>query len=273
MNKSEVLSILEDNGLYAKSKFGQNFLCNEEITKRIIDVSGSGPSSEVLEIGPGIGALTKPLAGLVNSVTAIEIDRDLFSFLEKSLGSDIRLILSDFLKLSKEDYTDKPFDKILSNIPYYVMTDILKKLFVECNSADKMTFMVEDDATSRIICEPQSKQYGPLAVLAGVYGKVKKEFIVPSDCFYPAPHTTSCVITITKVPSGFEITRGFCEFVEASFSKRRKTLSNSLSDYLKNREVSTGVQDALIKLGYPSNSRAEVLRPYDFVELYRLLLI
>ena len=136
-----------------------------------------------------------------------------------------------------------------------------------------MTFMVEDEAIARIICEPSTKQYGPLAVLVGVYGSAKREFTVPSDCFYPMPHTVSAVITVSKIDRGFEISDDFCSFVESSFSKRRKTLSNSLSSYLSSVEVKMPLKDALKILGLEENIRAEVLKPLDFVELYKLLLL
>ena len=273
MNRNEVVHILETNDLHAKTKFGQNFLCNEDIINRIIEVSDVGPDSVCLEIGPGIGALTEPLSDLCSDFTAVEIDKELFSYLEDTLGSKMRLINSDFLKLRREDYIDDSYDHVISNIPYYVMTGIIKKLLVDCGSSKRMTFMVEDDAIARIICEPSTKQYGPLAVLVGVYGQAKREFTVPADCFYPMPHTTSAVITLTKGNSDFEITDGFCSFVEASFSKRRKTLSNSLSAFLSSADIKTPLKDALKSLGIEENVRAEVLKPLDFVELYKLILL
>ncbi len=273
MNRSEVVHILESNDFHAKTKFGQNFLCNENIINRIIEVSGVGPDSICLEIGPGIGALTEPLSDLCSKLTAVEIDKELFSYLEETLGDKVELHLCDYLKLKKSDYIKTPYDHVLSNIPYYVMTGIMKKLMVDCGNAEKMTFMVEDEAIARIICEPSTKQYGPLAVLVGVYGSAKREFTVPSDCFYPMPHTTSAVITLTRTERGFEITDDFCSFVEASFSKRRKTLSNSLSAYLSTVDVKISLKDALKSLGLEENIRAEVLKPLDFVELYKLLLI
>ena len=273
MNRNVVIHILESNELHAKTKFGQNFLCNEEIIKRIIEVSGVGPDSVCLEIGPGIGALTEPLSDLCSKLTAVEIDKELFSYLEKSLGDKVTLYLSDYLKLKKDDYVEEPFDHILSNIPYYVMTGIMKKLMVDCGNAERMTFMVEDEAIARIICEPSTKQYGPLAVLVGVYGSAKREFTVPSDCFYPMPHTTSAVITLSRIDRGFEISDDFCSFVEAAFSKRRKTLSNSLSAYLSTVSVKMPLKEALKTIGLEENIRAEVLKPLDFVELYKLLLI
>ncbi len=273
MNRNVVIHILESNELHAKTKFGQNFLCNEEIIKRIIEVSGVGPDSVCLEIGPGIGALTEPLSDLCSKLTAVEIDKELFSYLEKSLGDKVALYLSDYLKLKKDDYVEEPFDHILSNIPYYVMTGIMKKLMVDCGNAERMTFMVEDEAIARIICEPSTKQYGPLAVLVGVYGSAKREFTVPSDCFYPMPHTTSAVITLSRIDRGFEISDDFCSFVEAAFSKRRKTLSNSLSAYLSTVSVKMPLKEALKTIGLEENIRAEVLKPLDFVELYKLLLI
>ncbi|MBO7450806.1 MAG: ribosomal RNA small subunit methyltransferase A [Clostridiales bacterium] len=273
MNKDEVITILDNNGLHAKANFGQNFLCDEEIINRIIEVSEAGSDSRVLEIGPGIGALTKPLIDLGCDLTAVEIDKELFSYLKDEYDGKLNLIQSDYLKLPVSDYADKPFDHVLSNIPYYVMTNIMKKLLVDCGSAKKMTFMVEDDAISRIICEPNTKQYGPLSILIGIYGKANREFTVPSGCFYPMPHTTSAVITVTKDSDSHEITSDLCDFIEAAFSKRRKTLSNSLSSFLSVRELKMSLAEALEKKGIAPTIRAEALRPSDLVELYDLILL
>lgn len=284
MKKDRVLEILKSNDLQAQSKFGQNFLCNDQITNRIVDVSDIRSDSRVLEIGPGIGALTETILCRSNGdmqYTAIEIDRGLASYLENDefIGQHAIIICSDFLKLDKNDYVEYyDFDFVVSNIPYYVMTPIIKKLLIDCNSAEKMTFMVEADAIDRIVATPKSKQYGPLAVLCSVYGVVNKEFTVSSDCFYPMPHTLSAVITLTKKISlneddDFEITPGFASFVEACFSMRRKTLYNCLNNYFKMVSPKMPIISAIEKLGYSSKVRAEDINPNDFVELYKLLLI
>lgn len=284
MNKDRVLEILKSNDLQAQSKFGQNFLCNDNITNRIVDVSDIRPDSRVLEIGPGIGALTEAILSRSNGdmqYTAVEIDRGLAEFLENDsfIGLHAFIECADFTKMKREDYVGLyDFDFVVSNIPYYVMTPIIKKLLIECNSAEKMTFMVEQDAIDRIIAKPKTKQYGPLAVLCEVYGTVNKEFSVSPDCFYPMPHTMSAVITLTKKiflneDENFEITPEFARFVEACFSMRRKTLYNCLGSYFKIVSPNMPILSAIDKLGLSSKVRAEDLSAQNFIELYRLLLL
>lgn len=284
MKKDRVLEILNSNNLQAQSKFGQNFLCNDEITNKIVDVSDIRPDSRVLEIGPGIGSLTEAILSRSNGdmqYTAIEIDRGIANFIENDpyLGQRVIIICSDYLKLDKDDYVEYyDFDFVVSNIPYYVMTPIIKKLLIDCNSAEKMTFMVEQDAIDRIIAKPKTKQYGPLAVLCAVYGFVNKEFSVSPDCFYPMPHTMSAVITLTKKitlneDENFVITPEFASFVETCFSMRRKTLYNNLGNYFKLFNPNIPLVSAIEKLGYSTKVRAEDIKPDDFVELYRLLLL
>lgn len=262
MDKDTVISVLSSNGLNAQSRFGQNFLCDDSVINKIIEISGIKPGSSVLEIGPGLGALTEKAIELGADYTGVEIDRGLFEVLKDTYGD--KFICSDYLKLEKESYS-KDFDKVISNIPYYVMTPIIKKLLTDCTVADKMTFMVEEDAIDRIIAFPNTKQYGPLAVLCSVYGDVKKEFTVQSSCFYPAPHTTSAVISLTR-RDGFDINEDFCEFVEAAFSMRRKTLINSLKAFSKSH--GSDIENILDDLGINKKVRAEAIEPALFVSMF-----
>ncbi len=269
MNKGEVIDILSSNELKAQSRFGQNFLCDDDVIDEIISIADIKPVSSVLEIGPGLGALTEGVLDITSSYKAVEIDHGLFEYLNERFGD--HFIHSDFLKLERQDYYNGE-DVILSNIPYYIMTPIMKKLMVECDKAQKMVFMVEDEAVQRIIAAPGTKQYGPLSVLCSCFGIVKKEFSVPANCFYPMPHTLSSVISLTR-NLDIVITEDFCDLIEASFSKRRKTLNNSLSDYLSSKKTNIELKEALRKLNLSENIRAEALKPDDFIELHKLLLL
>lgn len=278
MDKQKVLEILNANNLHADRNFGQNFLCNDEIIERIVKTSDIRDDSNILEIGPGIGSLTEYVIRYLNGnlqYTVVEIDKRLSEYLtDHELFKDYANVINeDFLKLKREDYLPyKGFDFVLSNIPYNITTPLIKKLLVDCNSAERMTFMVETDAIDRICAAPKSKQYGPLAVLCSVYGMINKEFNVSPENFYPMPHTMSSVITLTKKldlnNSGFVITDGFVEFVEACFSQRRKTLFNSLKSYFDTHSTGLPLQKALFMLRINPNTRAEVLTPEQFVDIY-----
>ena len=149
----------------------------------------------VLEVGPGLGSLTFPLSLKTDNLGCVEIDKGLADHLKETI-TNATIFHQDFLKFERPE--NVKIDVVVSNIPYYIMTDIMKKLFSEYTDARKMVFMVEDEAIARIDCKPGSKQYGPLAILASLYGGYKYEFKVPSTAFIPQPRTTSAVISFTR---------------------------------------------------------------------------
>ena len=162
MNREKVLQIMKENDILPEAGFGQNFLCDEEMIDGIIEAAGIEPRDRVLEIGPGIGALTEPLSKMDISLTCVEIDKRLVSYLRTAFP-DVKIIDSDFLKL--KDYGAEGFDVVISNLPYYIMTDIMMKVFEEAVKARKIVYMVEEAALDRILSMPGSKSYGPLAVI------------------------------------------------------------------------------------------------------------
>ena len=139
MTREEVNSYIVNHGILPELKFGQNFLCDETIIDSIISVSDIDSDSNVLEIGPGIGALTRPLVSLGANVTCVEIDKRLAQYISEDLES-INVIASDYTKLT--NYNESSFDYAISNIPYYVMTPIIIKLLSDLPNCKKMTFMI-----------------------------------------------------------------------------------------------------------------------------------
>ena len=258
MQLKERLALISTKGFMPESKFGQNFLCDEDIIGNIVDLCAIRKDDKVLEIGPGLGSISFPISELTDDFTVIEIDKRLASFLKDESGLNANVIISDFLKL--DDYDAGSIDIVVSNLPYYVMTDIMKKLFDECTGARKMVFMVEKDALARIMAQPGTKQYGPLAVLVSLYGEARHEFDVPRNCFIPAPNTTSCVISLT---SGAErIPEGFVSFVNRAFAMRRKKLVNNIKE----------AGPVLESLGLDANTRAEQLTPTQILGLYNAII-
>ena len=252
------LDIISSKGFMPESKFGQNFLCDEEIISNIVDLCEIKAGDKVLEIGPGLGSISFPISELTSDFTVVEIDKRLASFLKDELGLNANIITSDFLKL--KDYDADKMNVVVSNLPYYVMTDIMKKLFDECSNARKMVFMVEKDALARIMAKPDTKQYGPLSVLVSLYGDARHEFDVPRNCFIPAPNTTSCVISITKGDT--DIPNGFVKFINRAFAMRRKKLVNNIKE----------AGEVLESIGLPANVRAEQIEPSKFIELYNAII-
>ena len=258
MQIKERLALINTKGFMPESKFGQNFLCDEDIIGSIVDLCEINQGDKVLEIGPGLGSISFPISELTDDFTVVEIDKRLASFLKDELELKADVITSDFLKLN--DYGADEMDVVVSNLPYYVMTDIMKKLFDECTNTRKMVFMVEKDALARIMAQPNTKQYGPLAVLVSLYGEARHEFDVPRNCFIPAPNTTSCVISLTS--GGEKIPAGFVKFVNRAFAMRRKKLVNNIKE----------AGPVLAKLGLAENTRAEQLTPAQILSLYNAII-
>ena len=261
MNRENIKQIMQSEGILPQSKFGQNFLCDEEIISRIVDLCEIKREDTVVEIGPGLGSITYPMSELTDYLSCIEIDRGLAVYLQANLPG-INVINKDFLKVDSK--VMKQADVVVSNIPYYVMTDIMKKLFSEFSTARKMVFMVEDEAIARIDCEPRSKQYGPLSILGSLYGGYCFEFKVPHTAFVPQPHTTSAVISFTRKESADILCPEFVKFLNTAFSQRRKLLKKNLSSY-------NGLDKAFIELGISETSRAEELTPNEFTLLFKAL--
>ena len=271
MNKQEVLSILEQYGLSATKSLGQNFLCNEDVIGGILDLAGITSETTVLEIGPGIGALSEEAAKRAGSYTAVEIDtsfRERLTDLLTPLGGQV--LFEDYLKWAADSLPEekrKP-DVVLSNLPYYVMTPIMLKVMKDFPTCGRMVYMVEEEAMERIFAKPGTKQYGPLAVLTDLYGAKEKAFTVDRGSFVPAPNTTSAVMTIAKREDrAFQ--PAWIGFIESAFALRRKTLVNSLSSGGKySKEQITA---ALFRLGRKETVRSEELLPDEFCRLYDIL--
>ena len=261
MIRERVLEIMRENKILSEAGFGQNFLCDEEIISSIIEAADIKPGDKALEIGPGIGALTEPLSKMDIDLTCVEIDKRLVSYL-KTQDLKAEIIDSDFLKL--KDYGADEFDVVISNLPYYVMTDIMMKVFEEAVHARKIVYMVEEAALDRILCESGTKSYGPLAVVSELYGDIRIVTKVPGTCFVPQPRTTSSVICFSCYENRPD--KSLMEFVKKCFAQRRKTLANNLKGCDKDK-----FRAWLTETGYEEGIRAEVLEPCDFRDLYNAL--
>lgn len=262
MNRETIKEIMQSEGILPQTKFGQNFLCDEKIISDIVSLCELSRETHVLEVGPGLGSITYPISEQTDNLTCVEIDRGLAGYLKKNI-TNAEIVNCDFLKY---ECKDKP-EVVVSNIPYYVMTDIMKKLFGEYSGARKMVFMVEDEAIARIDCGPNTKQYGPLAILCSLYGKYTYEFKVPHTAFVPQPRTTSAVISFSRTESADILSEDFVKFLNACFSMRRKMLKKNLASF----KSSDLVNEALEKTGISENARAEELRPDEFASLFTQL--
>ena len=264
MNRENIKEIMQEQGILPQSKFGQNFLCDETIIQSIVDLCEITSEDKVLEIGPGLGSITYPISELTDNLTCVEIDHGLAEYLDANIGN-AKIINADFIKYGFTE--DQKFDVVVSNIPYYVMTDIMKRLFGEFSDARKMVFMVEDEAIARIDCGPNTKQYGPLAILCSLYGNYSYEFKVPHTAFVPQPRTTSAVISFSREESADILSPEFVKFLNSCFAMRRKMLKKNLASITD----SDSIEKAFNELGISDNARAEELTPDEFARLFELL--
>ena len=261
MTKERVLQIMKENNILPEAGFGQNFLCDEDIIEGIIEAADIRPGDTVLEIGPGIGALTEPLSKMDINLRCVEIDKRLVSYL-RGAYPDVEIIDSDFLKL--KDYGAEKIDVVISNLPYYIMTDIMMKVFEEAVNARTIVYMIEEAALDRILCESSTKSYGPLAVVSELYGAIRIVSKVPGTCFVPQPRTTSAVISFKCNENRPD--KELMAFIKKCFAQRRKTLANNLKGCDKEK-LSNWVKENFTT----ESIRAEVLEPCDFRDLYNTL--
>ena len=256
MNRNDVIRLTEEIGFLPEQKFGQNFLCDETSAGRIVELCGLKEGDKVLEIGPGLGSLTSLIVDRPVDLTAVEIDKRLAEYISKTYGC--RVIDEDYTKLKAASYDASSYNVAVSNIPYYLMTPIMKKLLTELTNSRRMVLMVEKEAVARICARPKTKQYGPLAILCSLYGDIKVEFDLPGNYYYPVPKTTSTVITLTRGDSADILSEGLASFIAKCFINRRKKVLN-------NADID---KQLLTELGYSESCRAEEISPNDYAKLY-----
>lgn len=265
-------------GLHFNKRYGQNFLIDENILEKIVDVADIGPADTVLEIGPGIGTLTQELAGRAKRVVTVEIDKKLIPVLKDTLSDrpNVEVINRDFLKLTESELAacfGSEAVKVVANLPYYVTTPIIMKLLESPLTLSGMTFLVQKEVGQRICAAPGKKIYGSLSIAAQYFADPVIAFDVPAAVFMPRPKVDSIVITLQKrgmppyIPKDQTL---FFALVRAAFLNRRKTLINSLStntSYDKETLLA-----AMETAGIDPGIRAEKLKGEDFSNLLNALL-
>jgi len=236
-----------------RKKWGQNFLRDKNIIRKIVDVLAPAPDDTVLEIGPGSGALTHELAERSRRVVAVEVDPLLIPGLKDSLPENVNVIQGDILKF---DLSHMPEGyRVIGNLPYYITTPILFRV-LESPRWRRTVFMVQKEVGARMTASPGSKEYGRLSVMVQALAKVEKSFPVPPTVFYPQPSVWSVVISLEPSPDSPKDMSLFSEIVKQAFSQRRKKLRNTLYSYFR-RETEE-------KYG---ELRAEQLAVEDYIEI------
>ena len=266
-----VREILSRHGFHFSKSLGQNFIVNPEVCPRIAYESGVDKDMCALEIGPGIGVLTKELAKRAKQVLAVEIDEALPPVLAETLaefdnvtvlGADVLKI--DVLKTAREHFGDTPF-VVCANLPYYITSPILMKLLEEGCGAESITVMVQKEAAQRIAAKPGTRDCGALTAAIHYYSEPEKLFDVGKNSFVPAPKVDSSVIRLKirkEPPVSVPDEKYFFKVIRASFGQRRKTLANSVSGGLG--LTKDEILCALERCGLSPTARAEELSLEDF---------
>ena len=228
-------ALMKELGLSAKKRYGQNFLIDEKVLKRILEGAKIGPEDTVLEIGPGIGTLTQALSGAAGKVVAVEIDRELIPVLERTLADcpNVEIINEDILKVDIKTICENAGGpvKVVANLPYYITTPIIMKLLEEELPLESITVMVQKEVAERMQALPGGKDYGALTLAVNYYSLPEIITKAPANCFLPRPNVDSAVIRLTlhkERPVICEDPEFLFRVIKAAFSQRRKKLSNTL---------------------------------------------
>lgn len=281
--------LLSKHGFNFQKKYGQNFLQDVKIPRRIAaectdyplsDEPGAKIPSLVLEIGPGAGILTCELADRFEKVVAVEIDTTLEPVLAESLAGrdNVSVVFGDIMETElapllephrlRADGSRLPVS-VCANLPYYITTPILMKLVEEYHDFEHITVMVQKEVAARLTARPGSADYGSITAALGLYGSVKRLFAVPAGCFFPRPKVDSAVVRLSlHRPAKYTLTQiaAASSVIKAAFSMRRKTLVNALAP-------STGLDKATLAailadtLGEKETVRGETLTSEQFVKL------
>lgn len=274
-----VSALLKRHGFTFSKALGQNFLINEEVCPLMAEMLGADKNTGVLEIGAGVGVLSKELCKKAGKVCTVELDSRLFPVLDETLGEykNFELIEGDAMKLDLKALIDEHFEgfesvKVCANLPYYITSPIIMRLLESRLPIDEIEVMVQREAAQRLCAEIGSREAGAVSVAVEYFGESEILFEVGRESFFPSPKVDSAVIKITlyKEPK-YKVRdeKAFFTLVKAAFSQRRKTLVNSVSSTLKIPK--SEIISALKTLNISESVRAEKLTMEDFVNLCDLL--
>jgi 16S rRNA (adenine1518-N6/adenine1519-N6)-dimethyltransferase len=268
MRADALRDLLARHGLAAHRGLGQNFLVDEELAARLVTLAGVEPGDAVLEIGTGLGILTRALARVAGRVVTLEVDAGLVRALvaEAALPANVELRHADALKadLAGTARALGPRVRAVANLPYAIASPLLRRLLDLRGLLLDWSVMLQREVALRLVARPGSRGYGSLAVLHGVAAEARRCLDLHPRCFYPVPRVTSTFVRITPqsegAPSAAELA-SLERVVRAAFGRRRKTLRNALRGGALAELSEARVLEALGSLGIDPRSRPEVLDP------------
>ena len=273
--KNETLAILRKYETKAKKKFGQNFLIDENVVDTIVESAEITDKDLIIEIGPGLGTLTKRLCKKAGQVVAIEIDREVINILETELAeySNLKIVNEDVLKVDMnkliEEYSMGGRVKVVANLPYYITTPIVMMLLEGRYPIDEIEIMIQKEVAERFLATPSGREYGAITVAINYYSEIEHIIDVPSTSFLPAPKVDSAVVILRvrqELPK-VEDEKFLFNIVKGAFGKRRKTLVNSLGTAGIEGVSKERVSEVLRKLEIDENIRAEKISLKNFINI------
>ena len=252
--------LLREHGLRANKGLGQNFLQDHTALEKIVEAAEIQQDDVVLEIGPGLGSLTRYLALSAKSVTAVELDQDLIPVLQTVLAPypNVRVVEGDILRVSPSSLVNTDDYLVVANVPYYITSAIFRHLLETFPRPRRMVLTIQKEVAERICAQPGDMSL--LALSVQVYGQPKIAAILPAEAFFPVPKVDSAIIRVDMLPQPripAHLLDSFFQMAKAGFSQKRKTLRNSLSAGLRIQTSDAG--QLLEKSGIDPMRRAETL--------------
>ena len=278
-NTNTIREILERHGFHFSKSLGQNFLTSAWVPQEIVSRSEIDKSVGVLEIGPGMGCLTRELSDAADRVVAVEIDRALLPVLDETLSGydNITVINEDILKVNLSDLVSTHFNGlkryVCANLPYYITTPILSHL-LESHLFDSITVMMQKEVAHRLCSKPATSDYGAFTVFVQYYSDPEILFDVPKGCFVPQPKVDSAVVRLhvrREPPVTLHDEKLFFRVVRASFAQRRKQLINGLHSAFGNDFSKTALAEFMERVGISPSVRGETLSISQFADIANLL--
>ncbi len=268
-----IKELLTRHGFHFSKALGQNFLINPSVCPRMAEACGADETTGVLEIGPGIGVLTRELAKRAGKVASIELDTRLLPILRETLGGfdNVRVIQGDAMKLDisrllEEEFPGMPVG-VCANLPYYITSPLLMRLLESRLPVDSITVLVQKEAAARLCARPGTRECGAVTLAVQYYAEAETLFSVSRGSFLPAPKVDSAVmrLRVRKVPPcAVQDERMLFRLIRAAFGQRRKTLANSLTGSGVTKEKAGAILEAA---GVSPMARAEELSLETYARL------
>lgn len=280
---SRTKEILKKYGFSFKKSLGQNFLTEPNILRNIAATADLSDTDNIIEIGPGIGALTEHLARSKGKVLAFEIDQRLIEVLEDTLSPypNVTVVNEDILKadigtIARDVFSSEGEIKVVANLPYYITTPIMMHLLMSDLDITSMTVMMQKEVADRISAVPGTKAYGSLSIAVQYYMEAKLTFIVPKTAFVPQPNVDSAILHLTKRDEPIVKVLDedfFFTLTKTAFTQRRKTLWNNLTSHFgKDEQTKAWLETALVEVGVDPKRRGETLSIQEFADLANVLI-